>query len=349
VVGLGPVGLGELGRWEDRDVPRSVRRRWLEDVQEDGEEQGRISVGGGVAATWGPLGLAVSTRARGRLALNPDAVELLLFGNAGLAGEGRDFRLAGSRGLAAVITEMRVAVGSSVGTVAGGGLRVGIGAGPAFGHGLVAGTDNGSAVDDDPGEVDLRLPVIYTADPGWERGSGWGVDVGATWARGRVEVGLTVHRVLGSFEWDVPEMVFRPGAALFDANNADADVDPRPGPEAPPVLLDAVRGSGLPRLLTLGAAWSPRPDLHLQGTLRATGEDGLDGESGPELALGATSTAREPVHLEAGLLLRTDGVGVSGGAEVLLGAWTLAGAVTARTGGTGSGLGGALGLRLAGG
>ena len=87
----------------------------------------------------------------------------------------------------------------------------------------------------------LRLPVLQTEQPRFRAGDGVGLDVGFQWEAEPWQLGLSVQNVINTFGWDVNELIFRPGSALFTQDDALSDFQPRPAAEAPDELLDAVR------------------------------------------------------------------------------------------------------------
>src|SRR5204863_2539982 len=49
---------------------------------------------------------------------------------------------------------------------------------------------------------------------------GVGVDVGAAWSSGALAVGASLQNLINTFQWNVNEMYFRPGGALFTASGS---------------------------------------------------------------------------------------------------------------------------------
>lgn len=333
--GLDPVGMGELADWEDRDVPRSVRERWLQRVRSGGSEAGAVGAEVTLAAVArGPVGVQVTTRAFGRMSLNTDAVELLLFGNAGLTGDPRDFDLQGSRGAGFVVTTVAVAYGRRVGALAGGDLRLGGTLTWSVGHAVALAKDNGSGLTGDPTELDLRFPVLHVGGGvgGLDHGHGAGLDLGVLWARGAVTVGLGLRNLINTFEWRLDDLVFRPGSALFDPDESSTDFDERPATEAPPILLDALRDMTFPPTLTAGASWRPRPDLILTSDAGFRRGGGMAVDPAFHVGVGAVYRARTNFPLRGSLAVVERGVQGAVGAGVELGRFTVAGALALRTG-----------------
>lgn len=333
--GLDPVTLGDVAEWEDRDVPHRVRMRWLEDIRTRGSQAGAAGVDVTLASvTRGRLGAQVSTRAHGDVLLNPDAAELLLFGNAGLDGTPRDFELAGSRGDGWIVTTAAVAYGRPVGRIAGGGLHAGGTLTFSVGHALGLGRDNGSGLGGDPTELDLRFPVMHVGGDaeGIDHGHGLGLDVGVLWITDAVTVGATAVNVFNTFDWDLRDLSFRPGAAVFDPDESSTDFDERPAEEAPPVLLDALEALTFRRGLAVGAAWRPPGEWTLTADLRVEGSGGMTVEPDLLVGVGAEYRSRENLPLRAGIALIERGVQLSTGLGLELGRFGLTGAAAVRVG-----------------
>src|SRR5690606_17894693 len=156
-LGLGPIGLDPILDYEGVVVPHAVRTDWLAQVAAAGAEAGTAGAGGtALALRAGPIGLQVSSRAGGRVALGSDAVELLLFGNAGRTGEPRDLDLAGSEIEAYGLSTAAL----SVGFQAAPSLYLGVTGKYTIGHGLVVARDAGSSITADPVAVQVDLPSL---------------------------------------------------------------------------------------------------------------------------------------------------------------------------------------------
>jgi len=331
--GLDPVSLGDVARWEGRDVPRNVRTRWLDDVRSEDSEAGAAGLDVTLAAySRGRIAVQVSTRAFGTVALNTDAVELLLFGNAGLTGEPRDFRLSGSAGHGFVVTTGSVAYGRPLTTIEGGVLHVGGTLSFSIGHTLGLARDNGSGLTSDPTELDLRFPLLHSAGGADAPGHGIGVDLGALWTRGPLSIGATLRNAVTTFAWDLDDFVLRPGSAFFDPDRTTTDFGERPGREAPPVLLDALSHMTFPRLLAAGAAYRMRPDLTLAADLAVGPGGGMSVESDFRLGIGAEFFPRMDVPLRGGIALLERGAQLSAGAGIVRGRITASVAAALRTG-----------------
>lgn len=330
--GLAPVGLGDLTDWGGRVVPTSVKEAWLRDVSARGGEAGSTDLSlSGLALQVGRVGLQLSTLAVGRGRLAPDAVELLLFGNAGRSGTPGDFDLTGSAMDGYAVSTLGAGFGVPLASGPDGHLALGATVKYSMGHGVLVGRDAGSTLSGDP-SVEIEFPVLHTDvdESGIDNGSGLGLDVGLAWERDRLRLGATVRNVVNTFAWDVDGMVFRPGTALFDEEDSSSDFDERPGAEAPGALTAAVEDLGFARVVAVGAAWEARPALTLTADVRNRFGEGMGVESKFRAGLGIEARPSPVVPLRAHVAYITDGYQFGGGLSLVLGPVTLSGAAAAQ-------------------
>ncbi|HEX9885624.1 MAG TPA: hypothetical protein VGA70_04010, partial [Longimicrobiales bacterium] len=200
--GLEPVDLGDLARYGGKRVSGAVRESWLERVADAGSQVGSGSAQVAlVAVSRGNLAAQVGVHAWADAALSPDAVELLLFGNAGRTGEPGDFVLAGSRMDGFALTTLTVGGGWPVSEWKGGTVSLGGSLALHVGNAVLLARDNGSSLTGDPIEYDVRFPVLeVSAGTGpFDAGRGVGVDVGALWSREGLGFGLTLRNLVNTF------------------------------------------------------------------------------------------------------------------------------------------------------
>jgi hypothetical protein len=246
--GTDPISLGDLKRYSGVQVPNAVLATWLSRVKAQGGQSLDAEGAGSLGLSMGSLGFQLSTSAYERGKLSPDAVEVLLYGNAGQSGTPRNMNLKGSRTEAALTTTAALSFGH--------GVDVGIG--PItqhfalgatvkyiVGNALLLGEDAGSTLDANPLSLDVQFPIIQS-DTSFNRvpqhGRGVGVDVGAAWQSGPLAAGVTIQNFINTFKWDVSQMYFRPGGALFTTSGTRS------------TSFDAVSMSALPDSLKAKAA-----------------------------------------------------------------------------------------------
>lgn len=229
--GSDPISLGDFKQYGGENVPNAVLATWLSRVKAQGGQSIDADGAGSLALSIGNLGFHLSTSAYERAQLNPDAVEVLLYGNAGATGTPRDMNFKGSRTEAAVLTTAALSFGRGVD----------LGVGPLtqhfaiggtvkyiVGNALVLGEDMGSQLDANPLALDVQFPIIQS-DTSFNRvpqhGHGIGVDVGAAWQSGPLAAGVTIQNFVNTFRWDVSQMYFRPAGALFDNGTRSTSFD----------------------------------------------------------------------------------------------------------------------------
>ena len=329
--GLGPVKLSELAEWEGRLVTGPLKADWLQRVIDSGGQEGALGVGvTAVALSVGRIGFQVGAIAGGEMSLAPDAAELLLYGNAGRTGTPQDFELEGSRLDGFALSTAALSYGFRVSPR----LSLGVTSTYTMGNGLIVGRDTGSSLAADPLGVTLQFPVVLprTEDTAVNHGTGFGLDLGALWEGPVLTLGATVQNLFHTFEWELDDLSFMPGQAIFDGDTDASDFDERPASTAPASVLDVVAGRTIEPILSVGAEWRPSSLLRVQGDIRKRISGGL--EIGPEFHAGAgvELQALPSLPLRAHTAVVSGGVQVGGGASLILGPVHLSGAGAYRTG-----------------
>jgi len=222
--GMDPISLSDMHQYSGVKLHDPVRAAWLSRVQAQGGQSLDADGAGSFALSVGPMAFQLATNAYERGKLSPDAVEILLYGNAGQSGTPRTMNLKGSRTEAAVTTTAAVSFGQGVDFGIGPidqHLAFGVTAKYIVGNALLLGEDAGSQLAANPLALDVQFPIIQsdTSLSGMpQRGHGVGVDVGAAWSSGPLSVGATIQNFVNTFHWNTTEMFFRPGTALFTTN-----------------------------------------------------------------------------------------------------------------------------------
>ena len=339
--GLGPISLRDLVDYEGQLVPDAVKSEWLQRVAESGSQAGTIGAGATpVAFSVGSLGFQLSAEVGGEVNLGPDAVELLLYGNAGRTGAAGDFDLQGSTMDAFVLSTAAVGYGFQVSPQ----LHLGVTGKYTVGSGLVIGRDAGSVLQSDPLLAQIEFPVLFTdfedefgneRDGAYNNGSGLGLDVGAIWVGPIITVGATIQNLVSTFEWDLAGFSYTPGQAVFDGSEGESNFDELPAEGAPDVLLTAAEEATLKPVFAVGVQLEPTSLLRVSADLRKRTSGGLS--VGPDFHLGAGAELRAVSFLpvRAHLAKVSDGVQVGGGASLVLGPVNLSGGIALRTGDAG--------------
>lgn len=351
LVGMEPVTGADLRRWGGRRLPEAERERWLDRIASEGEQRGRV--GGdltGLAFTTGFVGFQAGTVAIGAALLNPDAAELLLFGNAGRTGVPGDFDLAGSSMDLAVYSTAATAVALPVPLRMGGereqAATLAVTVKYTEGNVLFLGRDAGSILEGDPVAVDLRFPVVQSDTTGrnLRNGAGFGMDLGAAWEGGPWMVALHLENLFHTFAWDAEKLVYRPGEALFNGGETSSDFDPIPFREAPPGFRALVEELRFRPQLGMGMAWRRDASTLITAAWRERFGGGIRTGPARVVSVGVEHTGSPSVPLRAGAALITEGWQLSGGAGVRIGGAELQGSGVLQRGRVGPATRVALGL-----
>lgn len=355
--GLGPITPGDLAAYDGQRIPHATRVHWLDRIHAQGGEAGNFDTDlTYLALSAGRVAFSVSSSLRGRLNIGPDVAELLLFGNAGLTGDPRDFTLHGSSMDVAATSTLAGSIGLPLQ------LRLGplpdqhfaIGATVKYtvGHFLVMGQERGSLLSVDPVEVNARFPVIHTELPdddsgaaSLNNGSGYGLDLGAAWQGGIFSAGVAIRNVVNTFEWGRDALRYREGTATWAADSARTEFEEQPFHAAPADLVARIDDYfTYAPVLAAGAAARLRPYLTVSGEVRHALEDNLEVGARTHLGVGGQLTIIPFLPLRAGVGLVSGGYQLSAGVGLRLGGVQLGAAGAVREGALGSDAIGSLGL-----
>lgn len=344
--GLRPIDLNKIHDYQGQFVPASVREQWLLDVTaQDGQKGG---VDGGLTElglSLGSFAFQLSTKVASDVNLAPDAVEAILFGNAGRTGTVKALNLAGSSLQGAAYSTGAVSYGlplTSLIPLAN--FAVGATVKYTVGHGMVLGLDNGSAVN--MSDITLNFPAVIPDTSGGKAksgnlGSGVGLDLGGAWTIPGFRFGVNVQNVVNTFKWDTTKFVVRPVSGLF---NVDTSYTNSKGPDqpystAPAALRAKVAAMKFKPVIAAGMSFDWLPQMTVSADIRQQAGDGI--EVGPKslIAAGVEYRIIPFIPLRAGVSTMTGGFGVSGGLGVhVLGfEMGIAGFLRKRDGGTESG------------
>ena len=336
--GVGPVGLADIDSWGGQTVPVEVREGWLTSIVDAGGQTGTVTGDVNLLGfSVGNFAVRVSSYGVGDAALNADAAELILFGNAGRDGEPREFDLGGSAlngaALSTVAVGGAIPLGIDLPFAPGGAVAVGAAVTFTQGHGMVLARDLGSTFAADPVAGDFAFPVVATRSDalGFEGGSGWGLDLGAAADLGGWSAGATLRNVVQTFSWDTSSLEYHSAEAYFDLTGAGAEFETRPYDQAPDELKAAVEDYTLDPVLELGVA-RPMGNLLLTGGFSRRFGDGIPVVPESRLAGGAEIRPAPMLALRGGLAWITGGWQASGGAGVGFGLFHVGGAVALQRG-----------------
>jgi hypothetical protein len=354
--GLGPVTPADLATYDGRLIPHNTRVQWLDRIRAEGGERGNMDTDlTYLAFSAGRVAFSASSSIRGRVNLGPDVAELLLFGNAGLTGEPRNYDLEHSSIDLAGTTTLAGSLGLP--------LRVRLGPLPdqhfaigatvkyTVGHFLMMGQERGSVLSSDPVEVNVRFPMIHTdmdeddVARSLNNGSGYGLDIGASWQGGPFSAGVAIRNIVNTFEWDRDALRYREGTALWSADTTHTQFEDQPFSAAPADLVARIDDFyTFAPVLAAGAAARLLPYLTVSGELRHALEENLDVGARTHVGVGGQLTIVPFLPLRAGVALVPGGYQLSGGAGLRLGGMQLGAAGALRESDLGSDAVATLGL-----
>ncbi|UCF21157.1 MAG: hypothetical protein JSU87_07155 [Gemmatimonadota bacterium] len=262
----------------------------------------------------------------GHLDVTPDAVELLLFGNAGEDGVGKDFDLEGSNGEAWALSGAYVSYAQPFTIPALDYLNVRFSVGAtvryAVAHGLIGLYDRGTILTADPLAVDVDAEVISSNDA--DAGRAWALDFGAAMEYDEdLVVGISLVNAFADINWNEEDFEVRllTATANFDSTTSNdttlafAELDP----EDQTRILEYLEAADVPKRLRLGGAYrvSPKFDLSADfvelfgGRLRTRWER--------TFSLGGEFRPVPPLPLRVGLATDFSHFAYSGGLGIYMG------------------------------
>jgi hypothetical protein len=318
VTGLRPIDLSKVAEFQGEFLPADVREQWLLDVANNGGEKGDAS--GGLTEfgmSIGSLAFAVNTKVIVDANLAPDAVEAILFGNAGRTGTPKNLQLAGSAFSGSAYTTGAVSFGLPLaGLVPLSNFSAGATLKYTVGHAFAMGFDDGSAIDTDDLKVDF-LGVISdsTALDDLNSGSGVGLDLGAAWTIPGFRFGASIQNLVNTFKWDTTKLATRGLTAQFSTDTSFSTVDSvdQAFSAAPAALREKVAALRFKPVLAAGVAFDWLPKMTVSADIRQQVGDGI--EVGPKstIAGGIEYRIIPFIPLRAGASIMTGGFGLSGG------------------------------------
>ena len=265
----------------------SEKSALLADVRRDDPNR-MLTLDGRIDAHWlgfsiGRFAIAGGSIGSGTAELTPDAVELVLFGNAGEDGTGKDFSLEGSQALGWGVSAVGVSYGHPLAIPIleelGMNVSVGATAKDLIAHGLGRVLDQGSLFTQEPLALNASAEALYSDDA--FSGSGWSIDVAGAMKWNNLTAGLALHNLVGNIGWDESafELELLSVTADFDSTTSEdtvftfAELSPEDQERVRTFLDDAdlptrVRLGGrldLTSMLSLSADYEER----IGGSLRA--------------------------------------------------------------------------------
>lgn len=374
VAGLDPVTLSDIAEYDDTIIPNDVKQEWLDAIIEEGGQAGN----GGADVTFlatriGRFGFQVGTSSVATANVAPGIARLLLFGNAD-GDSAIDVTAEGS--------EMNFGVVSTAAFSYAHPLRLSLGPLPdqhfaigatvkyTIGHGLVSGFDAGSRASSDPLEIEVAFPMIVShtepcdstpdffssaCEPGdtlqdeseWNKGSGFGLDLGAAWQGGIFSAGVSIQNLVNTFAWNEDDMWYSPGEALFDADTSESNFEHVPLSEAPDAVRERLDDLGFAPVFAVAAAVD-LPMLKVTGEVRHRTGEALTMDSGTHVGVGAEFRPLGFLPIRAGAATVNGGFNLGAGIGLEFGVFNLNLAGARRTSDLGTDVTGAISVSFGG-
>lgn len=346
-MGSGPITLADLNEYEGIVVPQAVREQWLRRVIDNGgqdlDADANVTP---IAMSIGNFGISATTTLRANGAIPAAFAELILFGNAGRTGTPQDYTLADLAVDANATSTIALAYGRKVPLVPLGELALGVTGKYVMGHHAGSLRDNGSTVTSNPVAVNVNAPLVVTDTAEFINGTGFGMDVGATWKLGHLTTAAVVHDLFSTFAWDTDNLYYLPVEATFEqGQNSEVSDSLMPLSSAPVALQQELRAritdSKPTPTLALGVAWTGFRRLTLAADLRQRFGDGLELGPSTRIGLGAELRLIPFVPLRAGVSTLGEGMRFSGGLGFEFGVvnFQVAGTMTSASGRNDTGAG----------
>ncbi|KPK60426.1 MAG: hypothetical protein AMS21_09455 [Gemmatimonas sp. SG8_38_2] len=268
------------------------------------------------------FGFGLSAVGTGDLQVSPDAAELILFGNVGEDGTGKDFNITGD-GDGSVFSNLYLSYGQPFSFATLPGVEFSIGASVKYGiaHALVLVNDEGSTFTSNPLVLDADLQVL--SSNGSDAGRIWAFDLGAAMDWSNWTFSLALQNAFANVNWNVEDFdlsLFEGHADLTEAVLTDTTIAYSDlTPELQQQVDETLANADPPKRLRMGAMyrfgqiWTVSADYMelLGGTLREQWDRSLS--TGVQLSLISA------LPLRAGLATDFSQVALAGGLGIYAG------------------------------
>ncbi|HEX6589057.1 MAG TPA: DUF5723 family protein [Longimicrobiales bacterium] len=367
MAGLDPVSLGDIAEYEDTIIPNNVKQEWLDEIIEEGGQAGNGGAGlTYIATNIGRVGFQLGTSTVATANVSPGIARLLLFGNAD-GDSAIDVTAEGSEMNFGVVSTAALSYAHpltlSLGPLPDQHFAVGATVKYSIGHGLVSGFDAGSRASSDPLEIEVAFPMIISVAPdsvvvngdtieaeeesAWNKGSGFGLDVGAAWQGGIFSAGVSIQNLINTFSWNEDDMWYSPGEALFDSDTTDTNFDQVPLSEAPDAVRERLDDLVFAPTFALAAAVD-LPMVKVTGEIRHRAGEALTIDSGTHVGVGAEFRPLGFLPIRAGVASVNGGFNLGAGIGLEFGVFNLNLAGSRRTSDLGTDVAGALSISFGG-
>ncbi len=322
-LGNNSLSYGQIADLYGEFIDDATKSELLADIRRDDPDRMfelSFELGGHVLGfSLGRLAVTLGVIGSGSLEVSPDAMELLLFGNVGEDGQGRDFTLDGSQGQAWSLSGASISYGHpfSVSALDWLGMKFSVGATVKYGvaHGLARLADRGSFLASDPLALDVEAEVLASTDI--DAGRFWAVDVGAAMDWKSLVVGLSFTNALADIIWSKADFELTQYSLLADFDSTTLTDTTFAFGQLSPADQERVQGfldrADVPKHLRLAGLYRLSPILSLSADV--VERIGGDLRSGWErsVAVGAELRPVRFLPLRAGMATDFTGVAYTGG------------------------------------
>ena len=285
-----------------------------------------FELGGSAAgASYWRFGFGLASLAVADAELSADGAELLLFGNDGVEGTGKDFDFSGSSAGTQWLTGGTLSYGQPlrVRLKDGSFLDLSLGASVTYGvaHGLLRFDDVGTVITDEPLAVDAKAERVRTSLG--DAGRFWSIGIGFAGQWRKLVAGISVQNLVGDIAWDVDDVE-------LTAYRADADYDGTStsdstarynelAPAERERLSDLLEESDVPTRLRIGGEYRFSRRLSLSAEYRDFLSGGVQGAWDHTLAFGGEFFPLKELPLSAGFATDFSQVALTAGAGLRFG------------------------------
>ncbi len=310
-------------------IDDATKSRLLADIRAANPE-GTIELnfelgGNGAGFSVGRFGFALTSIAVGDADLSSDAVELMLFGNDGEEGTGKDFDFSGSAGEARWLTGGTLSYGQPlrVRLREGSFLDLSVGASFTYGvaHGLLRFDDQGTVITAEPLEVDALAERVRT-DLG-DSGRYWAIGIGVAGQWKGLVAGISLQNLLGDISWDLDDVELTSYQAVADFERTlTSDTTARFAelqPDEQGRLRERLNGLDVPTRLRIGGEYRVSRRLSLSADYRDFLGGRLRGTWDHTLAVGGEFFVFRQLPLLAGIATDFSQLALTAGAGAWLG------------------------------
>ena len=281
--------------------------------------------GSAVGASYWRFGFTLASVVAADAELSDEAAELLLFGNDGEEGTGKDFDFSGSSAETQWLTGGTLSYGQPLRVRLNDGsfLDLALGASVTYGvaHGLARFDDRGSVITDDPLAVDVTAERVRTSLG--DAGRFWSIGVGFAGQWKKLVAGISVQNLLGDIAWDVDDVELTEYRADADfTGTSTSDSTSRFG-ELPPAeqgrLRDLLDEFNVPTRLLIGGEYRVSRRVSLSADYRDFLGGRVKGTWDHTLAFGGEFFPLKQLPLLAGFATDFSQIALTAGAGLRLG------------------------------